>query len=96
MLSDSGVHGVGEDAPPSYETALNCESLSNSDNHQSHGTANYANIDGQWTTGHETSPHENITSYARALHVFQGEFANELSFKPNEIIYLIRHIDNDW
>ncbi|CAB3409659.1 unnamed protein product [Caenorhabditis bovis] len=37
-----------------------------------------------------------VQPYARAMYDFQGEFANELSFKANEIISLRRRIDVDW
>lgn len=37
-----------------------------------------------------------MESYGRTLYAFTAEFPNELSFKENEIVHLIRHIDSEW
>lgn len=88
MQTGNSGFNQAEDQPPSYETALQCEALDSS--------GNIENLMRNTDTSQNGRHHENITSYARTLHTFQGEFANELSFKPNEIVYLIRHIDANW
>lgn len=44
----------------------------------------------------EVLPTQGILSYGMSIFPFQGEYANELSFKAGQIIYLIRHIDHEW
>ncbi|CAJ0928655.1 unnamed protein product, partial [Mesorhabditis belari] len=39
---------------------------------------------------------EAIGPYARSAFPFQGEYSNELSFGANEIIKLLRRVDQDW
>lgn len=41
-------------------------------------------------------PTQGIMSYGMSVFPFQGEYANELSFKAGEIVYLIRHVDHEW
>jgi hypothetical protein len=46
--------------------------------------------------GYSNSLIGEVESYGRTLFPFRAEFPNELSFKGNEIVHLIRHIDNEW
>lgn len=38
----------------------------------------------------------NIQPYGMTLYPFYAQYANELSFHENEIIHLIRYVDNEW
>ncbi|XP_013387330.1 dynamin-binding protein [Lingula anatina] len=44
------------------------------------------------TKSHDTS----ITAYAKTLYPFKAERKNELTFKENEIVELLQHVDEDW
>jgi hypothetical protein len=46
--------------------------------------------------GYSNSLIGEVESYGRTLFSFRAEFPNELSLKENEIVHLIRHIDNEW
>ncbi|XP_034230974.1 dynamin-binding protein-like isoform X2 [Thrips palmi] len=38
----------------------------------------------------------NIQPYGMTLYPFYAQYANELSFHENEIVHLIRHLDDEW
>ncbi|XP_054160708.1 dynamin-binding protein-like [Oppia nitens] len=77
---------ANEENPPSYENVINsmvyCEDQLMSSQPQFHGYSNGYVGD--------------VQSYGRTLFPFRAEFPNELSLKVNEIVHLIRHIDNEW
>lgn len=70
------------DDPPSYQHVI--ENYSNGHSGQP-SSLGYSNV----AVGE-------VESYGRALFPFKAEFPNELSLKENEIVHLIRHVNNDW
>ena len=88
-------HPSGEDEPPSYAAALNSTAMFESVTVNVPKNSN----SGQPGVGHRYEnlrANAGVQSYALTQHTFQGEFANDLSFKPNEIVHLIRHVDENW
>ena len=82
QLSSDNTMNLDVDQPPSYETALSMSTNSS-----------YANTNQDQSVDPTTT---GIVSYGVSIYPFQGEFASELTFKPNEVIHLIRHVDSDW
>ena len=70
------------DEPPSYQHVI--DNYSNGQNGQP-SSLGYSNV----VVGE-------VQSYGRALFPFKAEYPNELSLKENEIVRLIRHVNNDW
>ncbi|OWF54976.1 dynamin-binding protein-like [Mizuhopecten yessoensis] len=47
-------------------------------------------------TSRSTSHESDITPYARTLYPFVGQSDDELTFRGNEMVYLIQHVDDQW
>ncbi|XP_069133070.1 dynamin-binding protein-like [Argopecten irradians] len=47
-------------------------------------------------TSRSTSHEADITPYARTLYPFVGQSEDELTFRGNEMVYLIQHVDEQW
>lgn len=90
----------GEDDPPSYETALHCPSVSSqSSSSLSSSQASVRNASTDATSrllASNDNVQDGVASYAMTLHPFKGEFSNELTFDPGQIVHLLRHIDHEW
>ncbi|KAI1281850.1 Dynamin-binding protein [Halotydeus destructor] len=73
-----------EDEPPTYENALRCPSVQEVD---------YATYQVNTDVVNST---QGVTSYCMTIYPFEGEFSTDLTFKSNEIVHIIRHVDADW
>ncbi|KAK3591896.1 hypothetical protein CHS0354_005105 [Potamilus streckersoni] len=90
--NETNSNAVDAEIPQLNSAYLTNQNLYNTEIQQSSSL----HVQNSYTSENTRSHDSSVTPYARTLYPFHGQLPDEISFKDNEIVTLIQHVDEQW